>query len=84
MVDLAEARKRQEWSVIQALAHSLKGSAATLGATSLAATWAELYRVSTTQNANDVTRCIERVTSAFEEVVGALAPYTASPHNGTD
>ena len=84
LMDLHEAHKREDWSAIQAVAHTLKGSAATLGATALAATWAELYRMAATQNENDVTRCIERVTSSFEEVVDALAPYTAPPSKVID
>jgi HPt (histidine-containing phosphotransfer) domain-containing protein len=72
---LHAAATEGDLETIARLAHTLKGSAATLGAASLAECCAELQCAARSQNEEDATRSIERVTSSFEHVARELSDY---------
>jgi len=73
---LQTASEQGDLAAVDRLAHTLKGSAATLGATELSLRCAELRQSALAQNEDDVTRCIERVTSSFTHVANELSAYT--------
>ena len=64
--------------LIGRLAHTMKGSAATLGATELSQDCESLCRCVQARNEDDVTRCIERVTASVEHVAQALSAYLSA------
>ena len=78
LVRLRDAAERFDHRAVGRLAHTLKGSAATLGATDLSLCCAALCKAAQSQNAHDVTRSMERVTSSFTSVSSELADHLAS------
>ena len=75
LIELQTASEGGDYASIERLAHTLKGSAATLGATVLSERCGALRKSAQTLNEDDVTRCIERVTSAFKQVANELSAY---------